>query len=64
MGETGAKKVETTFTNKVITELKCNDCELIVRLISDEKLSEAHRDELQARIVCVPCEKKRINAKK
>ena len=62
MGATGAKKVEPK--EQQIAELKCNDCELIVRLTSERKLTEAQRDELQARIVCTPCEKKRLDAKK
>ncbi len=45
-------------------ELKCNDCELAVRLTSESKLTETQRDELQARILCTPCEKKRLDAKK
>lgn len=64
MGATRAKKVEKKLTHSYSVELKCNDCELIVRLTSEQQLTDAHKDELQARILCTPCEKKRLDDKK
>ena len=62
MGETRVSKVEKKPS--YIAELKCNDCELIVRLTSERELTDAQKDEIQARILCTPCEKKRLEAKK
>ncbi len=63
MGETRVSKVEEK-AKSFLCELKCNDCELIVRLTSERELTDEQRDELQERIVCTPCEKRRLNAKK
>ena len=47
-----------------IYELKCNDCQLTVRISSERELIPEELTELQARVLCTPCVKKQLEAKK
>lgn len=44
-------------------DLKCNDCEHIVKVIGMRELTEDEKAELQARIRCQDCLKKMLSAK-
>ena len=45
-------------------DAKCNYCDRIVRLSCEHELTEAHRDEVQKRLLCVACSKRKLDAKK
>jgi len=62
MGATGVSKVEEV--KKYYCDVKCNDCELTVRLSSERELTEAQRDEVQERVLCRSCLKRKLDAKK
>lgn len=50
--------------SKSFYDLRCNDCEIPVSLSSETPLTEENLKELQARLVCNPCLKKNLEAKK
>lgn len=42
----------------------CNDCEREIQLLSSVELTDAQLDEIQSRIRCTNCLKKKLAAKK
>jgi hypothetical protein len=49
---------------KYFVDLKCNSCELVVRVSCERELTPAEQNELQFRMKCNPCLKKELEAKK
>jgi hypothetical protein len=45
-------------------DLRCNDCELVVVLTSERPLTDKEQKELQDRMLCHACLKKKLEAKK
>jgi len=47
-----------------VHEVKCIDCQVLVRVSAPRELTKEELDELAVRMLCTPCVKKQLNAKK